>query len=57
MRVWERIKINDVVVYKDEKYIVIDIYKEDSTTYGIIKKLDDESIIHVRLNACRFDAN
>lgn len=57
MRVWQRIKINDVVVYRDEKYIVIDIYKEDSTTYGIIKKIKDEATIHVRLNACSLDEN
>lgn len=57
MRVWERIKPKDVVVYRDEKYIVEGIYKEDSTTYGIIKKIKDGNIIHVMLNACRLDEN
>lgn len=55
MRVWERIKINDVVVYRDEKYIVVDIYKENSTTYGILKKVKDETMIHAMLTACRLD--
>jgi len=57
MRVWQKIKVNDVVIYRDEKYIVLDIYKEDSSTYGIIKKIKDESIIHVMLNACSLDEN
>jgi len=57
MRVWERIKINDIVSYKDEKYIVQEIYKEESITYGILKKLTDGSISHVRLNACMKEAN
>ena len=57
MRVWQKIKVNDVVIYRDEKYIVLDIYKEDSSTYGIIKKIKDESIIHARLNACSLDEN
>lgn len=35
MRVWERIKINDIVSYKDGRYIVQEIYKEESITYGI----------------------
>lgn len=55
MRVWERIKINDVVVYRDEKYIVVDIYKENSTTYGILKKVKDETMVHAMLAACRLD--
>lgn len=37
MRVWERIKINDIVSYEDERYIVQEIYKEESITYGILK--------------------
>lgn len=57
MRVWQKIKVNDVVIYRDEKYIVLDIYKEDSSTYGIIKKIKNESIIHVMLNACSLDEN
>lgn len=57
MRVWEKIKVNDVVTYKDENYIVENIYKEDSTTYGIIKKIKDGETIHVRLNACRLNEN
>ena len=57
MRVWQKIKVSDVVIYRDEKYIVLDIYKEDSSTYGIIKKIKDESIIHVMLNACSLDEN
>ena len=57
MRVWEKIKVKDVVVYRNEKYIVEDIYKEDSTTYGIIKNIKDGNVIHVMLAACRLDEN
>lgn len=39
MRIWEKIKVNDVVIHNNEKYIVEKIYKEENTTYGILKKL------------------
>lgn len=35
MRIWEKIKVNDVVIYNNKRYVVEKIYKENVTTYGI----------------------
>lgn len=57
MRIWEKIKVNDVVIYNNKKYVVEKIYKEDITTYGILKNIDDDTECHAPLYACRIDEN
>lgn len=39
MRIWEKIKVDDIVIFKEERYVVEKIYKEDNTTYGILKNI------------------
>lgn len=39
MRIWEKIKVNDVVIHNGKKYVVEKIYKEENTTYGILRNL------------------
>ena len=35
MRIWEKIKVNDIVIYQNEEYVVEEIHKDGITTYGI----------------------
>ena len=57
MRIWEKIKINDIVIYKDEKYVVKNIYKESATTYGILKNIATGKERDVPLYACKYEEN
>ena len=57
MRIWEKIKVNDVVIYNNKRYVVEKIYKEDVTTYGILRNIDDNTECHAPLYACRINEN
>lgn len=57
MRVWEKIKVNDVVICKGEKHTVEKIYKEENTTYGVLKNLTTGQECIVPLYCCRIDEN
>ncbi|MBQ9659109.1 MAG: hypothetical protein IJV31_10175 [Clostridia bacterium] len=52
MRIWSNIKENCKVMYEGEKYLVQKIYKEDLTTYGVLKNLETDKIIDVPLCGC-----
>lgn len=55
MRIWEKIKINSIITYRGEKYIVLKIYKFDEERYGEIKKISDGLICKVPLYSCTLD--
>lgn len=57
LRIWEKIKVNDKVTYKEEQYIVEKIYKEDTTTYAIIRNIVSTEECSVPLYACRINEN
>ena len=39
LRIWERIKVNDTVIYNNEKYIDLEIFEYDKTKYANLKNL------------------
>ena len=53
MRIWGKIKINDIVIYHNEKYIVEDIYQEESTTFAVIKNINNNQLNNVPLYSCK----
>lgn len=58
MRIWEKIKVNDIVVYKDEKHIVQKIYEIDGTMYAELKNINSGNICRAALYGCSiYDKN
>lgn len=57
LRIWEKIKVNDKVIYKEEEYIVEKIYKEDTTKYAIIQNVVSGKECSVPLYACKINEN
>lgn len=57
MRIWERIKVNDTVIYNNEKYIVLEIFEYDKTKYANLKKLKTGEICRTRLQSCQIEEN
>lgn len=57
MRIWEKIKVNDTVTYKNEKYIVIKIYEFDKTIYADIKNINTGDMCRTPLYSCKIDEN
>ena len=55
MRIWEKIKVKDEVTYQEEQYIVEKIYKEETTTYAIIRNIVSGKECSVPLYACRIN--
>lgn len=55
MRIWEKIKVDSVVIYRGEKYVVLKIYEFDEERYGEIKRLSDGIICKVPLHSCILD--
>lgn len=57
MRIWEKIKVNDTVKYKDEEHIVQKIYEIEGTMYAELKNINSGNICRATLYSCRYDKN
>ena len=57
LRIWERIKVNDTVIYNNEKYIVLEIFEYDKTKYANLKNLKNSEICRTRLQSCKIEEN
>lgn len=57
MRIWEKIKVNDTVIYNEERYVVLKIYEFDGTIYADLKSINNGNICRATLYSCRIDEN
>jgi len=57
MRIWKKIKVNNIVTYKNEKYIVIKIYEFDTTIYADLKNINTGGMCSAPLYSCKIDEN
>lgn len=57
LRIWERIKVNDTVIYNNEKYIVLEIFEYDKTKYANLKNLKTGEICRTQLQSCKIEEN
>lgn len=58
MRIWEKIKVADTVMYNNEKYIVLKIYEFDETKYVDLKNKNNGKICRATLYSCyKIDEN
>ena len=57
LRIWERIKANDTVIYNNEKHIVLEIFEYDETKYANLKNLKTCEICRTRLQSCKIEEN
>lgn len=53
MRIWEKIKVNDRVIYQNEQYIVLDIFRDDKTMYATLKNIKTGDECRKPLYSCR----
>lgn len=42
MRIWNGLRVNDIVVYKGNKYIISELYEEDNTRLCNLTSYDKE---------------
>lgn len=57
MRIWQKIKEKDTVIYNEEKYIVVKIYKLDETPYADLKNIANGKICRGALYSCKINKN
>lgn len=57
LRIWEKIKVNDTVIYNNEKYIVLEIFDDDRTKCATLKNLQTGEICRTQLYSCRIEEN
>ncbi len=57
MRIWKNIQVNDIVIHRDEEYIVLKIYKFDEEMYADLKSIATGNICSVSLSSCRKNKN
>lgn len=57
LRIWERIKTNDTVIYKNETYIVLEIFEYDKTKYANLKNKKTGEICRTPLQSCKAETN
>lgn len=52
MRIWENIKVNDVVLHNNKKYKVLEIFKDENTIYATLKSVEDGGECRAALYGC-----
>lgn len=57
MRIWKNIKVNDMVIHRDEEYIVLKIYKFDEEMYVDLRSIVTGKTCSVSLSSCRKNKN
>lgn len=43
MRIWNGLRVNDIVVYKENKYIITELYEENNTRLCNLTSYDKEN--------------
>lgn len=57
MRKWRRIKVNDTVVYNEERYVVLKIEEFDETIHVDLKNIKKGNVCRIPLYSCKIETN